>query len=101
MNLGDHETKESPLIVSNASEGGPDLSADGSKVVFASNRSGDSEIWTCAFQSCSSPVQLTSLGVLSGTPRFSPDGKYIAFDSRPGKHSQVLVIESQGGVRHG
>jgi dipeptidyl aminopeptidase/acylaminoacyl peptidase len=40
---------------------------------------------------------LTSLGASSGTPRCSPDGRQIAFDSRQGGHSDIYVINAEGG----
>jgi Tol biopolymer transport system component len=41
---------------------------------------------------------LTSLRTFSGTPRWSPDGRWIAFDSRPGGQSGVFVISGEGGA---
>jgi WD40-like Beta Propeller Repeat len=39
-------------------------------------------------------LQLTSFGgELDGTPRWSPDGRWIVFDRRPDKHSQIYVID--------
>jgi len=40
---------------------------------------------------------LTFLKVLSGMPRWSPDGKQIVFDSRPTGHTQVMMIGAGGG----
>jgi len=34
---------------------------------------------------------------LTGTPRWSPDSKWISFDSRPAGHSEVFVINAEGG----
>ena len=85
-----------PFISSSWGDGGPQFSPDGNKVVFYSARSGGFEIWRCNSDG-SDPIQLTSLGVLSGTPRWSPDGTKIAFDSRPGEHSQILVVNADGG----
>lgn len=47
----------------------------------------------------SNAAQLTSLGgPLTGTPRWSPDGRWIAFDSRPGGRSGVFVVSAEGGA---
>jgi len=79
-------------------DGDPQFSPDGTKIVFASSRSGKShELWICDAE-CTDPVQLTSRGVYAGSPRWSPDGSQIAFDSRNGVYSQIFVIESRGGI---
>jgi Tol biopolymer transport system component len=74
-----------------------DISPDGQKIAFRSNRSGSFEIWTCDSKG-SNPIQLTSLGAPNtGTPRWSPDGQRIAFDSRKEGHSDIYVINAEGG----
>ena len=43
-------------------------------------------------------MQLTFFGGPdTGTPRWSPDGRWIAFDSRPGGQSGVFVVGAEGG----
>ena len=96
LNMPGRTKPPSPFISSSWGDGGPQFSPDGQKVVFYSARSGSFEIWRCNSDG-SDPIQLTSLGVLSGTPRWSPDGTKIAFDSRPGEHSQILVVNADGG----
>jgi dipeptidyl aminopeptidase/acylaminoacyl peptidase len=34
---------------------------------------------------------------LTGTPRWSPDSRWITFDSRPEGHSHVFIINAEGG----
>jgi Tol biopolymer transport system component/DNA-binding winged helix-turn-helix (wHTH) protein len=88
------------LIGSALYDGQPQLSPDRTKIVFASLRSGESEIWKSDGDG-SNPMQLTSFGgELTGTPRWSPDGKWIVFDRRPGKHSQIYVIDPEGRNMH-
>ncbi len=86
-----------PLVSSATYNNSPRFSPDGKKVAFASKRSGAMEIWTCEATDCSEPQQLTFLKSLSGTPRWSPDGKKIVFESRPRGHSQILVVNAEGG----
>ena len=44
-------------------------------------------------------MQLTSYGIHgTGMPRWSPDGKRIAFDSRVGGEANIYIIDANGGV---
>ena len=73
------------------------FSPDGRRVVFASNRSGETEIWL-ADPDGSNAVQLTSMGAqVTGTPRWSPDGQMIAFDSNLEGQYEIYVIPAAGG----
>jgi serine/threonine protein kinase/Tol biopolymer transport system component len=88
------------LIVSSRQQIAPNISPDGSKIAFQSNRSGGSEVWVCNADG-SNAVQLTSYGILAtGTPRWSPDGKLIAFDSRVGGEANIYTVDPNGGVAH-
>jgi Tol biopolymer transport system component len=69
-------------IASTRGEATPDLSPDGSRLTFASTRSGASEIWLADLDG-SNAVQLTSLHAISGAPRWSPEGEQIVFQSIP------------------
>jgi hypothetical protein len=40
---------------------------------------------------------LTSLHRVAGAARWSPDGRYIAFEFRPQDHSEVYVVDVSGG----
>ena len=79
--------------------GGPQPSPDGRKLVYMSGRPDAMEIWVSNLDG-SSPVRLTSLGKC-GTPRWSPDSQWIAFDSdgRYG-HSGIYVVAAEGGPIH-
>jgi dipeptidyl aminopeptidase/acylaminoacyl peptidase len=46
----------------------------------------------------SHPIQLTSFERLSGTPRWSPDGRRIVFDSVEAGDWNLYVIEADGGI---
>ena len=88
------------LIASAAFESDPRYSPDGSRIAFASSRSGQDQIYTCLSDG-SGIHQLTSFGPeqrVSGSPSWSPDGHYIAFDSRPAQSaSSIFVIDAKGG----
>jgi Tol biopolymer transport system component len=85
------------LIASTYLDMDPQYSPDGSKVVFISDRSGNSEVWMCNSDG-SSPVQLTSLEAHSDSPRWFPDGRRIVFDSGKEGHVDIYVIDSESLV---
>jgi Tol biopolymer transport system component/DNA-binding winged helix-turn-helix (wHTH) protein len=81
------------LIASTRVDTCPQFSADGTRIVFCSDRTGSDEIWM-GDTAGSNLVQLTSFGgPMAGTPRWSPDGRRIAFDGDWGIH----VIDVDGG----
>jgi Tol biopolymer transport system component/DNA-binding winged helix-turn-helix (wHTH) protein len=76
-------------------------SPDGRQVAFQSGRSGKcGEIWRSATDG-SDPLQLTVFEKgFSGTPRWSPDGKWVAFDHHTVIHGQIYVVDSEGRNLH-
>jgi hypothetical protein len=61
----------------------------GSEEIFASDVAGHDQ------------KQLTHLDRYSGTPRWSPDSKWIAFDSyKPGGHAEIDIVEPDGRNLH-
>jgi Tol biopolymer transport system component len=92
---------QTELIASTFGDHGPDYSPDGSKIVFTSGRSGNNAIWVCESDG-SKPRLLHSCGpYVTGTPRWSPDGRWIAFDSRscaPGAdgNPDIYLISADG-----
>jgi Tol biopolymer transport system component/DNA-binding winged helix-turn-helix (wHTH) protein len=87
------------FISSTRNDISPQFSPDGKRIAFASQRSGNWEIWVCNSDG-SSPVQLTFFhGPNVTTPRWSPDGGRIAFDSDAGEQREfdTWVIPATGG----
>jgi Tol biopolymer transport system component len=80
------------LIASTRAEFQPQYSPDRSKIVFASDRSGPTEIWSCNGDG-SNPVQLTSLESKTGSPRWFPDGRRIVFDFDKEGVYEIYVME--------
>jgi hypothetical protein len=39
-------------------------------------------------------------GELAGSPGWSPDGKWLVFDRRPGDHAQIFMIDAEGRNMH-
>jgi Tol biopolymer transport system component len=92
-------TASSPPVVAISStreESHAQLSPDGRRVAFTSNRSGVWEIWL-ADPDGANAVQLTSMGAVTGSPRWSPDGQLIAFHSSFEGQWEVFVISAAGG----
>jgi Tol biopolymer transport system component len=86
------------LVSSTRTQLAPDISPDGKRVTFESDRSGVQEVWVSDFDG-GSPVQLTHFNdPLTGSPRWSPTGHLIAFDSRTGGEATVYVVDPDGGV---
>jgi Tol biopolymer transport system component len=85
------------LIASSRRNNSAQYSPDGQQIAFISDRSGSWELWACKADG-SAPHQLTNFhGPLLGTPHWSPDSRWIAFDARPGDHSAIFVIAGNGG----
>jgi Tol biopolymer transport system component/tRNA A-37 threonylcarbamoyl transferase component Bud32 len=85
------------LISSTASDAIAAFSPDGKKIAFGSNRSGTMQVWV-ANADGSGPVQLTNAKRFAGSPRWSPDGRWLAFDSQDADPQwDIYVIEAAGG----
>jgi dipeptidyl aminopeptidase/acylaminoacyl peptidase len=89
--------------------GSPEISPDGQWIVYTvGNTDGatdkhSTDLWMVNWDG-SQDIQLTyNVDSSAGSPRWSPDGKYISFDAdRPGKAkgSQVWVLDRRGGEAH-
>jgi Tol biopolymer transport system component len=86
------------LMGSTMVETSPQVSPDGSRIAFRSNRSGADEIWV-ADAGGARPVQITHFnGPLTGSPRWSPDSRELAFDSRQSGNPDIYVVPADGGT---
>jgi len=97
LELSSLQSKPTPFN-STQGESNPQISPDGEKVAFSSNRSGSFEIWTCDLDG-SNPVQLTSIGKgHTASPRWSPDSRWVSFDSdyMDGQFD-IYVVDTKGG----
>jgi serine/threonine protein kinase/dipeptidyl aminopeptidase/acylaminoacyl peptidase len=93
----ENPARSGPLAASTLHDEGGSLSSDGSRVAFSSNRSGAREIWV-ADVTGNNALALTSFGgPVSGTARWSPDDRLIAFDARPAGNSEIFVVPAGGG----
>jgi Tol biopolymer transport system component/DNA-binding winged helix-turn-helix (wHTH) protein len=86
-----------PLIDSDLPDFGPELSPDGRRIVFQSDRTGTSEIWVSDANGAA-PASLTAgHGDELGNPRWSPDGRLIAFEWHPSSKGGIYVMAADGG----
>lgn len=99
------------FIESGGDDHSPNISADNSQIAFVSNRTGNLEIWI-ADAAGKNQRQLTNLLDLTakktvaqsdspdsaGSPRFSPDGRFIAYDAHINGHGDIYIISSGGGT---
>ena len=94
------ESGKAPVVFGSSSTNDydPSFSADGTQIAFASGRSGDLAIWRAKADG-TTPVQLTfDRGKRPGSPRWSSDGKWLAFDDQMDDgHSRIFVIDAAGG----
>lgn len=92
-----HERAPSALISEKGDKMRPELSPDGKRIAFESNRLGFWDIWTCTSDG-SDCQQVTSLHGTAGRARWSPNGHYLAFEFHPNERSEIYVAEVPGGV---
>jgi serine/threonine protein kinase len=79
------------VIASTQSDVNPQVSPDGKRVAFSSNRFGKYEIWIWE-PNAPDAFQLTTMGAgTTGSPRWSPSGREIAFDSNVGGRANIYV----------
>ncbi len=85
------------LISSTREDVFPDISPDGKRVVFGSDRSGSTEIWV-SDRNGQSPFPLTSFGgPQTGWPHWSPDGRRIVFHCCQEGHTSIFMVNAEGG----
>jgi Tol biopolymer transport system component/DNA-binding winged helix-turn-helix (wHTH) protein len=102
-NAGGPVLRTRKLIYSQFMEDAAQPSPDGTRLALQSGRSGTNQIWLNSTDG-DHPVQLTNIGWHSGTPRWSPDGRWIAFDARAEDHvpihSHIYVVDEEGRNLH-
>jgi TolB protein len=88
------------LTTSNGQDEQPNLSPDGRRVAFVSNRSGTFRLWTMDSTGASQVALATGSEsyIPEAAPAWSPDGTQIAFTSVRTGLSQVFVVSSAGGT---
>ncbi len=101
LDLAEAANPKARTLVTSSPESiaGPQPSPDGKKLVFMSGPNDAMNIWVSNLDG-SSAAKLTSLGKC-GTPRWSPDSGWIAFDGdgRRGESTIYMIAASGGQVR--
>jgi Tol biopolymer transport system component len=94
---GTHLNQPAAFIASTRIEIRASYAADGKRVAFESGRSGNEEVWISDADG-SHTAQLTHFeNAYAGSPKWSPDGQWIAFDCNAGGQWHVYVIRTEGG----
>ena len=80
---------------------GTQLSSDRRQIVYQSGRSGPAQIWKSDADG-SNPLQMTFFDNKGypGTPRWSADDRWIAFDYHDPTHTQIYLVDSEGRNLH-
>ena len=98
VSLDDAESPPRRFIASTRWDYHPQISPDGQRIAFASNRSGSFELWTSDFDG-KNLMRLTAFdGPFVGMPHWSPDGRRLAFDARVDDHAAIHLIDADGGL---
>jgi len=88
-----------PFTAYSGGQNAPDFSPDGSRVVFTWDEGGSPHLYVKAV-GAANQTRLTSGDVDDSYPKWSPDGKWIAFQRRAsGRESTVLMPADGGDVR--
>jgi Tol biopolymer transport system component len=96
----EREASTLQLTYDRAEDTQPDVSPDGKRVVFVSNRGGRLNIWIMRSDG-GDPKNLTRDQGDNGSPAWSPDGKQIAFQSsRIGGLTRIFLMNADGSGQH-
>ena len=72
------------------------LSPDGTQVAYVSTQEGNGQIWVATADGSGSR-QLTHVSTTAVWPFWSPDGKWIAFQSNENGHRSISKVSRSGG----
>ena len=98
VSRGNDDPLDTRLIYSTKSQYSPQVSPDGRRIVFSSDRSGSREIWICDWDGRNARQLTFHRGTHTGTPRWSPDGRSIVYDSHAANNADIYVISAEGGT---
>ncbi len=101
--------RASKFLASKVEESEPDYSPDGEWMVFRSNRTGSTELYVCDKNGLQMRqlTQVWKSNGAAGSARWSPDGRWIAFDGsyivdgdppRKSIQDNIYVVPASGGM---
>ena len=85
------------LIASSRIDSNPVFSPDGKSIVFESNRSGRSELWTTSSEGGKVRQLTSSAPPLVGSADWSPDGKNLIIAALTDEGSQLFRVSAEDG----
>ena len=88
-----------PHRILEGSAAAPGFNPGRTRIVFASDRGGQWDLWTVAIDG-SDLQQLTDDAAIDQTPSWSPDGSRIAFSADDGTDYEIFTIAADGTDRH-
>jgi Tol biopolymer transport system component len=98
--MREREASTLQLTYDRAEDTQPDISPDGKRVVFVSNRGGRPNIWSMRNDG-GDPKNLTRDQGDNDSPAWSPDGKQIAFQSsRIDGLTRIFLMNADGSGQH-
>jgi Tol biopolymer transport system component len=86
------------LTASRRRQDSPQISPQGDRLAFSSNRVGNMNVWVSSTTGSSAAPLTFFKGPLAGSPSWSPDGLQIVFDVHTAAGTAVYTIASTGGV---
>jgi serine/threonine protein kinase/Tol biopolymer transport system component len=101
IRLGAARGTPQKLLFSSRNTESAEYSPNGDSIVFVSNRLGTRQIWLARADGSNS-VQLSFVApeVPIGTPRWSPDGRQIVYDTVSNHHSAIGIMNANGSQAH-
>ena len=99
VSLNPERSGEAPQIVGSATDGNSaaQISPDRKKIAFETTASGTHEIGVANVDGSNARVLTSFGGPNTGSPSWSPDSQWLAFDSRTEGHPHVYLISVAGG----
>ena len=85
------------LTTGSADSGNPTWSPDGQRMAFASNRTGNFDLYLINIDGSGEPENLTRSSANEFYPAWSPRGDQLAFRSDRDGNYQIYVIDADGG----